>query len=238
MSTARITETDIRLREAVVRQLDWDPDVDASAIGVSVSDGVVALTGFVDSYAGKLAAERVAKRVSGVRAVANDVIVRFLVEHSDADIAHEAVEALKLMSSGTGNVQAAVHNGHVTLTGTVEWLFQKQQAEKTLRHVRGLVGVFNHITVTPRAGARDVQRRIVRALHRTADIDAQHISVAVKDDAVTLKGTVTSWLQRDAVEEAAGSAPSITRIDNQIVVVPAQAHESKPPDERLNHPCG
>jgi len=231
MTTASITHTDIRLRGAVVRQLDWDPEVDAGAIGVAAKDGVVTLTGFIDSYAGKLAAERVAKRVRGVRAVANDITVRLAVERTDTDIAHEAVQALKLLPALGENVQAAVHNGHVTLTGTVEWLFQRQQAETVVRHIRGLLGVFNHITVKPKAGQRDVQRRIVRALHRTADLDAQHISVTVEDDAATLRGTVTSWMQRDAVERAAGSAPGITRIDNQIVVVPAEPHELEPPDE-------
>jgi osmotically-inducible protein OsmY len=233
-----MTETDIRTRDAVVRQLDWDPEVDASAIGVTAGDGVVTLSGFIDTYAGKLAAERAAKHVRGVRAVANDIVVRLLVEHTDADIAHEAAQALRLMAAGAEHVQATVHNGHVTLTGTVEWLFQKQRAEKAMRHIRGLLGVFNHITVKPKALQRDVQRRVVRALHRAADIDAQHLSVTVKDDAVILRGTVASWGQRDAVERAAGSAPGITRLDNQITVVPAQPQVLEPPEEPVNHPCG
>jgi osmotically-inducible protein OsmY len=231
MTTASITETDVRLRNAVVRQLDWDPEVDASAIGVSAKDGVITLTGFIDSYAGKLASERVAKRVRGVRAVANDIAVRLRIERTDADIAHEAVQALKLIPALAENVQAAVHNGHITLTGTVEWLYQRQQAETAVRHVRGVLGVFNHVTVTPKSGQRDVQRRIVGALHRNADIDARHISVTAKNDTVILKGTVSSWMQRDAVERAAGSAPGITHVDNQIVVVPAEPHELEPPDE-------
>jgi osmotically-inducible protein OsmY len=176
--------------------------------------------------------------VRGVSAVANDIVVRLVVEHTDTDIAREAVQALRLITAGAEHVQATVHNGHVTLTGTVEWLFQKQQAEKAVRHIRGLLGVFNHITVRPKAAQRDVQRRIVRALHRTADIDAQHISVSVKDDVVILRGTVTSWMQRDAVERAAGSAPGITRLDNQITVVPAEPHVLEPPEEARPHPCG
>src|SRR3970040_624572 len=127
MTTASITQTDIRLRNAVVRQLDWDPEVDASEIGVTAKDGVVALTGFIDSYAAKLAAERVVKRVRGVCAVANDITVRLLVDRTDADIAHDAAQALKLIPALAGHVQVAVHAGRVTLTGTVEWLFQKQQ---------------------------------------------------------------------------------------------------------------
>jgi osmotically-inducible protein OsmY len=231
MTTASITETDVRLRNAVVRQLDWDPEADASAIGVSAKDGVVTLTGFIDTYAGKLAAERVAKHVRGVRAVANDVTVRLRVERTDADIARDTVQALKLIPALAENVQATVHNGHVTLTGTVEWLYQRQRAETAVRHIRGIQGIFNHMTVAPRSGQRDVQRRIVRALHRNADIDAHHISVTVQDDTVVLSGTVSSWMQRDAVERAAGSAPGITSVDNKVVVVPAEPHEFEPPDE-------
>jgi osmotically-inducible protein OsmY len=215
----------------VVRQLDWDPEVDASAIGVSAKDSVVTLTGFIDSYAGKLEAERIAKRVRGVRGVANDITVRLLVDRTDADIAHDAVQALKLRPALGDTVQVAVHRGRVTLTGTVEWLFQKDQAAQAVRHVRGLLGVLNHVTVTPKSGQRDVQRRIVRALHHNADLDAGHISVTVNNDVVMLAGTVGSWSQRDAAGRAAGAAPGITRVDNEIVVVPPEPHEFELPDE-------
>ena len=116
MSTATITDTDVRLRNAVVRQLDWDPEVDASAVGVAARDGVVTLTGFIDSYAGKLAAERVVKRVRGVRAVANDIKVRLVIEQTDADIARDTLLALKVVPVFADNVMATVHNGRVTLT--------------------------------------------------------------------------------------------------------------------------
>jgi osmotically-inducible protein OsmY len=161
-----------------------------------------------------------------VRAVANDIAVRLRVERTDADIAHDAAQALKLIPALADKVQAAVHSGHITLTGTVEWLYQRQQAENVVRHIRGVAGIFNHITVTPKTGQRDVQRRIVRALHRNDDIDAQHIAVTVNDDVVILRGTVSSLMQRDAVERAAGSAPGIRSIDNQIVVVPAEPHRA------------
>ena len=117
MSTATITATDVALRNAVVRQLDWDPEVDGSAIGVTARDGVVTLTGFIDCYAGKLAAERVVKRVRGVGAVANDIKVRLLVERTDADIARDTLQALKVVPALADNVVATVHNGRVTLTG-------------------------------------------------------------------------------------------------------------------------
>lgn len=222
MTTATITHTDVRLRDAVVRQLDWDPEVNASAIGVAAKDGVVTLTGFVDTYSGKLAAERVVKQVRGVRAVANDITVRLLVGRTDPEIALDAAQALKLRPSLAENVQAVVHSGHVTLTGAVEWVIQRDHAADAVAHIPGVLGVINYIRVNPKARLRSVQRRIVRALHRNADLDARHMSVIVSDDVVTLKGTVGSWLQRDAAERAAGSAPGIRRVDNEIVVEPRE----------------
>jgi osmotically-inducible protein OsmY len=228
MSTATITATDVRLRNGVVRQLDWDPEVDASAIGVAAQDGVVTLTGFIDSYAGKLAAERVVKRVRGVRAVANDIRVRLLVECTDADIAGDALQALKVVPAFADNVMIAVHNGRVTLTGAVDWLFQKQHAEAIVEHVSGVVGVFNYLKVRPKSGQRDIQRRIVGALHHNADIDARGVHVALSDDVVTLTGTVETWTQREAAEHAAGSAAGITRVDNRLVVDATEPHELEP----------
>lgn len=231
MTTASLTGTDVRLREAVIRQLDWDPDVDDSAIGVTAKDGVVALTGFIDSYGGKLAAERVAKRVRGVRAVANDITVRLKVDRTDLDIATDAARALKLRPGIPENVQAAVHNGHVTLTGKVEWFLQREHAEDAVRHIRGVRGVLNHIDVALKPTQRDLHRRIGQALHRNADLDARHIDVTVSDGVVTLKGTVRSWFQRETAERAAGSAPGIRNVDNQVIVVPSESYEFEPPDE-------
>lgn len=226
MSTAGLSGTDIRLRSAVQRQLDWDPEVDDSGVGVTARDGVVTLTGVIDSCAGKLAAERVAKRVRGVRAVANDLIVRVAVERTDTDIATDVVRALRLRAGIPDQIQAAVHNGHVTLTGTAEWMLQKEQAAETARHVRGVCSVFNHIDVAPRTTQRDVHRRIVEALHRSADLDARHVEVAIEDDKVVLTGTVRSWSQREAAEDAANRAPGIRMVENRIIVAPGQ-----PPDE-------
>jgi osmotically-inducible protein OsmY len=231
MTTASITHTDIRLRDAVVRQLDWDPEVDASAIGVVATTGVVTLTGFIDTYAGKLAAERVVKRIRGVRAVANDITVRLAAGRTDTDMARDATQALMLRPALADTVQVVVHNGHMTLTGAVEWMYEKQQAEDAVRHIRGVRGVINRIAIHPKAGRRDVHRRIVRALHEHADLDARRIEVIVSGDVVTLTGTVESWMQRDAVERSAGSAPGIRRVDNQILVEPAEPAELEPADE-------
>jgi osmotically-inducible protein OsmY len=231
MTTQALTGADVRLRDSVIRELDWEPEVDDSAIGVTAKDGVVTLTGFIDSYIGKLTAERVVKRVRGVRAVANDIIVRLKVDVTDTDIATAAALALKLRPGIPPKVQVAVHNGHVTLTGHVDWLHQKEQAEVTVRYIAGVRGVVNHIDVAPRTVQRDVRHRIVQSLHRTADLDARHIDVAVTGDVVTLTGTVSSWSQYEAAERGAGSAPGIRLVANRIRIVPQEPHEFEPPDE-------
>jgi osmotically-inducible protein OsmY len=225
VTTATLTEADVRLRDAVMRQLDWDPEVDGSAVGVAAKKGTVTLTGFIDTYSGKLAAERAAKRVHGVRAVANDIGVRLRLERTDAEIAQDAARALELRSMIPDTVQAVVHNAHVTLTGKVDWLYQKESAEKAVRHIRGVRGVLNHITVAPTAAVRDVRHRIVKALHQNADVDARHIAVTVSGDTATLTGTVATWLQRDSAERAAANAPGIAHVDNRITV--QSFHDSK-----------
>jgi osmotically-inducible protein OsmY len=220
MSTASLTDSDVRVRDAVLRQLEWDPEVDASGVGVAAKNGAVTLTGYIDSYSGKLAAERAAKRVCGVRAVANDIEVRLKLARTDADIAADVVGALQLHSSVPEGVQAAVHHGRVTLTGRVDWLFQSREAEKTVRHIRGVRSVINHIAVAPRAVERDVRHRIVEALHRNANIDARHITVTVSGDRAVLTGTAGSWLQRDSAERAAADAPGVAHVENRIEVEP------------------
>jgi osmotically-inducible protein OsmY len=229
MSTASLTDADVRVRDAVLGQLEWDPQVNASAIGVTASGGTVTLTGFIDSYAGKLAAERAAKRARGVRAVANDIDVRLKLERTDADLAADVTRALELTANIPSGVQATVRNGHVTLTGKVDWLFQKDSAEKAVRHIRGVRSIVDYISVARRAVERDVRHRIVEALHRSADIDARQIRVEVAGDTVTLTGGVGSWLQRESAERAAADAPGVARVDNRIVVVPPSADAT--PDE-------
>jgi osmotically-inducible protein OsmY len=220
MTTASLTEADVGVRNAVMRQLDWDPEVDASAVGVAAKDGVVTLAGYVDSYAGKLAAERAAKRVRGVRGVANDIQVQPTHGRTDTEIARDATHVLELRSTLPPTVQLVVHDGHVTLSGKVSWLFQKVEAEEAARHVRGVLGVLNDIEIAPKALERDVRHRIVEALHWNADVDARHIVVTVSGHVATLTGSVGSWLQRESAERAAASAPGITSVDDQILVVP------------------
>lgn len=228
MTIATLVGDDLRVRNAVMRQLEWDPEVDASEIGVTARDGAVTLTGFIDTYGGKLAAERCAKRIRGVRAVANDIKVRLKLPRTDGDLARDAAFALNLRASVPKTVKATVHNGRITLTGDVDWLFQKTQAEKLVSHIPGVAGVLNHIQVVSKAAARDIQRRIVQALHRSADVNARQVEVKVDGDVAVLTGTVGSWLQREAAERAAGAAPGIIRVDNRITIVPTFVLEDMP----------
>jgi osmotically-inducible protein OsmY len=230
MTTASLTQHDLRVRDAVLRALEWEPAVDAGAVGVSAHEGAVTLTGYIDSYAQKLAAERVAKRVRGVRAVANDLAVRLKLERTDSDIAGDVVKALELRSTIPSGVQAAVHGGHVTLTGRVAWLYQKLDAEKVVRHVRGVRNVIDHISVAPRPVERDIHHRIAEALHRNANVDSRQISVSVDGAKAILTGRAGSWLQRESAERAAASAPGIVQVENLIVVEP-------PPLENAEEIC-
>jgi len=224
VTTAMLTEADVRVRDAVMRQLEWDPEVDGSAVGVAASAGTVTLSGFIDTYCGKLAAERAAKRVHGVRAVANDIEVRLRLERTDPEIARDAARALELNVIAE-TIQAVVHHGHLTLTGKAECLYQKETAETAVQHIRGVRGIVNYITVAPTAAVRNLRHRIVKALHENADVDARHIEVTVLGNTATLTGTVGTWLQRNSAERATASAPGIAHVDNRILV--QSFHDSK-----------
>lgn len=229
MSVAQLTTADRRTRDAVLQELEWDPAVDASAIGVTARDGVVTLTGHVDTLPGKLAAERAAKAIRGVRAVANGIVIRPRVQRTDGEIAAEAIRALDLRGTVSDHVQLVVREGHITLTGRVGRFHAKEEAEKAVRRVKGLRGIYNHITINAEAAAEDVRQCIVQALRRNADVDARHLQVAVKGTVATLGGTVTTWRQRDVVERAAAHAPGITCVENDIVV--------EPPVEPIDEQC-
>ena len=219
MTTALLNATDIQVRTDVLRQLEWDSEVEASDVAVSAHDAVVTLTGFVDTYAGKLAAERAAKRVHGVRAVANDIQVRLRLERADTDIAADAARMLNLRML-PDSVQAVVHEGHLTITGTVPTLFLRALAEKTLRHIRGMKGLVNRLVVVPAGTPRTVKRDLQRALERTADLAGLGITASVNHGVVTLVGNVRSWQERESAEAAAMHAPGITHVENLLVVRP------------------
>ena len=176
MSTT-LTVLDQRLRDSVMHQLAADPQVDASLVGVSAQEGVVTLSGYVDSYAEKLAAERSCRRVYGVRALANELEVRLATARIDPEIARDALESLKNRIDVPLGIGITVRNGHLALSGVVEWMYQKMAAERAVKYVRGVKGVFNQIAVKPVVTPKDVQNRIVESLHRHADIDARGIQV-------------------------------------------------------------
>jgi osmotically-inducible protein OsmY len=215
--------TDRELKQHVENALDWEPSFDAADIGVSVDAGVVTLRGDVGSYAGRSAAERVALRVYGVKAVADDLTVRLVTgfERNDTDIAQAAVTALKWNAFIPQNrVTLTVSNGWLTLNGTLDWQYQKEAAARAVRDLTGVKGVANSITVKPHVQAGEVQAKIEAAFKRSAEIDARRVSVTATDGKVILNGHVRSWMERQEAERAAWAAPGVSQVDDRITVVP------------------
>jgi osmotically-inducible protein OsmY len=217
MTTATLTRTDQEVQTDVLAELRWDLSASAKDIGVAVKDGVVTLTGTVDTYLNKWKAERAAHRVGGVTAVANDITVRTVGERTDSDIAAAAVYALKWNASiPAEKIHVTVDKGWVTLEGEVEWQYQKQEAERAVRGLWGVKGVSNLVTVKPLASPADLKKKIEDALVRNAEVDANNITVEVQGSKIILKGKVRSWAERQEAERTAWLAPGITSVDNQI----------------------
>jgi osmotically-inducible protein OsmY len=217
MKSDRDIERDVR------DELQWDPDLDATDIAVSVRDGVVTLTGFVKSYTDKYEAEAAAKRVAGVSAVANDLEVRMpsVDERPDPEIARDAVSAIKSqLPISSERIKVVVKNGWVTLEGQVEWQYQKNTAENAVRRIKGVKGISNLIVLKPRAEPTEIKDKIMEAFKRNAELDANRIHVEANGSEVILKGTVRSWVEREEAERVAWSAPGVTRVEDRIVVVP------------------
>ena len=216
-------KSDEELERDVRDELKWDPVLDADDIAVSVKNGVVTLAGFVKRYSDRLEAEIAAKRVAGVKAVANDIEVRLpaIDQRPDPDIARDAVAALKTeLPISYDRIKVVVRDGWVTLEGAVEWQYQKTTAENAVRKVKGVKGVTNVITVKPKVQPTDIQRKIQEAFKRNAEVDANRITVEANGSEVILKGTVRSWIEREEAERVAWSAPGITRVEDRIVVSP------------------
>jgi osmotically-inducible protein OsmY len=225
MTTATMTRSDQDVQRDVLDELKWDARVQPNEVGVTAKDGVVTLTGWVDSYIKKWAAERAAQRVRGVKAIANDIEVRLpgSAERTDTDLAAAATRALEwdaLVPSD--RIQVLVSRGWVTLQGDVEWEYQKRSAERAVRGISGVRGVSNLITVRPRLtpSPSELKRRIEQGLVRSAETDAERISVEVQGNRVILRGTVRSWAERQEAERVAWSSPGVAMVDNLISVEP------------------
>src|SRR6266446_776530 len=217
------THTDEAIQTDVLEELKWDMRVRPNEIGVAVKDGIVTLTGWVDSYLKKMAAEQAAHRVHGVKAVANDIEVRLpsSAERTDADLAAAVLNALRWDAAiPTGTLDVTVSKGWVTLKGEVEFGFQKSDAERAIRHLSGIRGVTNLIVVKPRLSPSDLKQQIEKALVRNAETDASRITVEVQGGKVILRGTVRSYAEKQEAASSAWSAPGVSEVDNRIVISP------------------
>ncbi len=215
-------KTDVEIRNDVLDELAWQPNIDETEIGVIVKNGVVTLTGTVDSYAKKLAAERAVKSVQGVKAVAEDIEVKYgtSFKRSDADIATAVVNALEWNSSVPDDrVRIKVDDGWVNLTGEVQWAYQKDSASRAVQNLLGVRGVSNFITIKQTVEPYQIKERIKKALERSADLEAEEISVSVEGHKVKLRGKVHSLAEKDKARKAAYYAPGVYEVDNELEVV-------------------
>jgi len=213
--------TDADIRRDVESELQWDPSIDDKKIGVIVNGGVVTLTGEVEHFAGKWAAEDITKRVSGVRAIANDIQVKMPVSgmRTDMEIAEAAANALRWnFSLADTQVKPVVKDGWVTLSGKVTFGYQRNSAESSVRHLIGVKGVTNDIMVASTIKVADVKQRIEDAFKRHAILDAKDIEVKVNESTVTLKGHVHTWQEHMDADRAAWAAPGVVHVENRLVI--------------------
>ena len=215
--------TDAQLQTSVLDELKWRPSVNAAHIGVTAKNGVVTLTGQVAHYAEKSAAEEAAKGVYGVKGLANDIAVEMLgsLKRTDQDLAEAALNAIEWdYEVPNDKVKVVVKNGWLTLTGTLDWQYQKDAAARSVRNLMGVIALTNDIKIKPEAKGTDVKSKIEDAFRRNADLEARRINVSTDNGIVALTGSVASWAERDQAVWAAWSAPGVTTVKNEITITP------------------
>lgn len=216
-------KTDAETKEDVIRELRWDPRVpQAEAIGVALDDGVATLSGHASTYGGKLAAEKAAARVYGVKAVANQMEVRLAgARKDDSDIARAIAHVLEWNTNiPSGQVKARVDSGWVTLDGTVDYGFQRKEVERMVRHVAGVAGITDNITVSPPVSEAQIEAKIAEAMRRNAELDVRSIKVEFSDHIAKLYGHVHSLHEELAARVAAASSPGVAEVESHLQVVP------------------
>jgi len=214
-------KTDVEIQKDVMDELKWELVQNANEIGVAVKDGIVTLTGAVDSYYKKLQAERAAKKVLGVKAVAQDMTVQLIerVKRTDTEIASAVLNALAWHSSiPEENIKIKVEKGWVTLEGEVEWDFQRNYSRKAVENLQGVVGISNNIRIAPKLKSADIKNKIFSAFHRSATLDSDSINITTDGSKVVLSGKVRSFVEKKDAEKAAYLAPGVTEVENKLVI--------------------
>ncbi|MGC1458964.1 MAG: BON domain-containing protein [Steroidobacteraceae bacterium] len=213
-------KSDSDVKRDVEAELKWSPQVDDTDVAVKVTDGEVTLTGFTRNYLERYQAESLTRRVKGVAAVANDIQVKPIADGpSDPEIARAALAALKLqLPLSWEKIKPIVKDGRISLEGTVEWHYQRERAESAVRHLKGVISVWNAIALKPNVAADNIKHKIEDAFRRIAEVDASHIKVEANGSEVTLRGEVRSWAERDQAQQSAWSAPGVTRVENSLTV--------------------
>lgn len=208
------------LRQAIIDELDWDPSINSANIGVTANSGVVTLTGHVPTYTQKLAAEKATQRVKGVKGIAQEIEVRYAgAARTDEDIASQAVTTLNWdVVLPRDAIKVRVSKGWVTLTGEVEWDYQRRSAEADVRNLHGVVGILNNIAIKARVSPADVRKRIEDALQRQAQIEAKGVHFSIEEGKVKLNGEVGSLRERNAVERAVWAAPGVKTVEDRVRV--------------------